>query len=74
MASPTKNNSFTKVLIVLAVLIIAGIYSCNNSATSTEAKKDTVVVPVDTTLKLKADSSKAVIDTNKGDQKPPPRN
>jgi hypothetical protein len=73
MAPQTKNNSFTKVLIVLAVVLIAGVYSCNNAATTKEEKKDTVVVPVDTTMKMPADSSK-VIDTTKGDQKPPPRN
>lgn len=65
MAIQTKPNRFSTLLMVMTVLLISTVYSCNNSTDAT--KKDDAVstpkdspapVPVDTSKKMSKDTSK----------------
>jgi hypothetical protein len=70
MHTPAKQTRYFKVIAILAVFVVVGMYSCNNS-TSTDVKKDSAVTSApDTTMKMKADSVK--VDTaGKGGQAAP---
>ena len=68
MTTSIKQNHFLKVLIVAAVLLMAGIYSCNDTSTK-EEKKDSVAAQKDTTMKM-SDTTKTDT-TGKGGQPSP---
>ena len=71
-----KNNSFTKMLFGVAVLLVTFLFSCNNSS---KDETKTVTAPADSTMmqdsshmKMSADSSKMMSDTSgKGGQPTP---
>ena len=75
MATKIKHNHFSKLLLALMTLAIVGIYSCNDTA-SKEEKKDTAAMSADTSMKMKADTTKVdsvKTDTSgRGTQPPPP--
>jgi hypothetical protein len=72
MATTCTHNHFSKLFIAVILVSAIGMYSCNNTATK-EEKKDSAAAtaaPMDTTMKVKADSAK--VDTGgKGGQPTP---
>ena len=69
MATTPTHHHFSKLFIAVIIVSAIGMYSCNNTATK-EEKKDTMATPMDTTMKVKADSAR--LDTGgKGGQPTP---
>ncbi|MEO7531617.1 MAG: hypothetical protein ABIS69_09400 [Sediminibacterium sp.] len=79
MTTPTIKKSLTKVMIGMAVLLSASIYSCNDSDTKDEPTETVVPVATDsmnmTTDSMHMHGDSTTIDTSgKGSQPTPPRN
>jgi hypothetical protein len=79
MAIQTKPNRFSTLLLLMTVLLISAVYSCNNSTDAT--KKDDAVTtpkdtpapaPADTSKKMAEDTAKPKKDTGRGVPPPPP--
>lgn len=79
MTAPTIKRPLTTVLIGMAVLFSASIYSCNDSEPKDEPTETVVPVATDT-MNMSSDSMKMHSDTTKtdtsgkGSQPAPPRN
>jgi|GEM_PF-3038200 len=79
MTAPTTKKNLTTLLIGMAVLFSASIYSCNDSETKDEATETVVPVATDS-MNMSTDSMNMHSDTNKtdtghkGSQPTPPRN
>jgi hypothetical protein len=69
MATLIKHNHFSKLFIGMTALLFICIYSCNGTSSKDE-KKDTVAAPMDTTMKMNADTTKTDT-TGKGGQPSP---
>jgi uncharacterized protein YpuA (DUF1002 family) len=67
MAIQTKPNRFLTLLLVMTVMLVSALYSCNNSTDATK-KDDAVTTPKDTTPPATVDTSKKMsTDTSKTD-------
>jgi len=58
MSTAPKHNHFFRLLSGMAILLIICVYSCNSSATKEEKKDTAAAAPVDTSMKVKADTTK----------------
>lgn len=76
MTAPFKKRNFSKLSIALSFLLVAGIYSCSETAPKEETTPEPAAVPAapkDSMMKMKMDTS--ITDTSgKGGQPTPPRN
>ncbi len=68
MTAKTNNQTFAKVLLIVSVICIAAIFSCNNAADEKKAESaaDTTKAMTDTShAMMSTDSTKAAVDTGR---------